>query len=154
MCEIHFVLAHDPQIGRWSHGQERQDSFVPLKQSSCQEYKTLEGFYRELAASDDYVSAKVGNRMLRLLPGLSELCKPFEVWGLTSHYDLWLLAEDDWRSPWMVCIQAFSDEYRIRYRIPESDAPWPDAYAEGSVSSELIACERVLIAMRRSGAWR
>jgi hypothetical protein len=92
--------------------------------------------------------------MLRLLPTLAEFCKPFQVWGLTSHYDLWLLAEDDWRSPWLVYISASAGEYRIRYRMAEVDAPWPDAYAEGTVSDELTACQRVLIGMKRSGGWK
>jgi hypothetical protein len=114
----------------------------------------LEGFYEKLAASDDSITAGIGNNMLCLLPMLSEFCKPFEVWGLTSLYHLWLLAADDWRSPWLVRITAYpGDEYRISYRMAEVDAPWPDALAEGLASDKLTACQFVLIGMKRSGGW-
>lgn len=92
--------------------------------------------------------------MLSLLPVLSELCDSYEVWGLTSLCHLWLLAEDDWRSPWLVRISAFpGEEYRISYRMPEADAPWPGALVEGMASDRLTACQYILIGMKRSGGW-
>lgn len=127
---------------------------MPLKRASCQESTTLEGFYQKLAASDDSVTAAVGNEMSSLLPVLSESFRSIDVWGLTSLYHLWLLAADDWRSPWFVRISAYpGHEYRISYRMAEVDAPWPDALVEGLASDTQTACEFVLIAMKRSGGW-
>lgn len=128
---------------------------MALKRASCQQSDTLEGFYSRLAASDDRVSAGIGNQMLSLLPMLSELCEPLEVWGLTSLYHLWLLAEDDWRSPWLVRITASpeGEEYKISYCMADIDAPWPGALVEGVAKGRQTACQFISIGMKRSGGW-
>ena len=69
--------------------------------------------------------------MLRLLPGLENICAPLQVWGLTSHHNLCLLAADDWRSPWLVVIIPHPSSYEVRYQMSEKERPWPDAMAVG-----------------------
>jgi hypothetical protein len=130
------------------------NSFMPLPRASCQPSATLEGFYQKLASSPDSGSSSTGAQMLSLLPRLAEICAPFHVWGLTSLYHLWLLAADDGRSPWLVCITATPSEgYRIEYRTVGADAPWPKATVEGVASDEATACRLVLSAMSHSGGW-
>ena len=127
---------------------------MPLKRASCQNSATLEDFYGQFATSDDSVSAELGSQMLSLLPLLSELCEPYQVWGLTSLCHLWLLAEDDWRSSWLVRISAFPNgEYRISYRTPQSHDPDPDALADHMASDRFIACQYILSGMKHSGGW-
>jgi hypothetical protein len=93
--------------------------------------------------------------MLALLPRLAEACAPFHVWGLTSLAHLWLLAADDWRSPWLVCITALPTEgYRIQYRTAVvADASSPKDITEGVGSDEATACRLILSAMSHSGGW-
>jgi hypothetical protein len=91
--------------------------------------------------------------MLPLLKMLSDACADFQVWGLTSHTDLWLLPSEDRYSPCLV--QVIADpcgEYRVRYKMKASDAPWPDAFVEGRVPDEPAACRLILIAMKQSVA--
>jgi hypothetical protein len=126
---------------------------MPLKRASCQSSKSLEGFYKDVAASEDSISSGVGRGMLELLPLLYEFCASFEVWGLTSHYHLWLLASDSPSSRWLVSITSFAVGYQIQYRMPETDAPWPDALVEGHSVDAAEACRLILIAMKRSGGW-
>jgi hypothetical protein len=127
---------------------------MPLKRASCQQPKSLETFYEEWATSSDSGSQSIGTQMLALLPMLTEACAAFNVWGLTSLAHLWLLAADDFRSPWLVCVTAFPGQgYRIRYRMTQADAPWPEAFAEGIAPDEADACRLILIAMKRSGGW-
>ena len=127
---------------------------MPLKRESSQNTRTLEGFYEDLAASSDDVSRSIGLQMLRLLPMLREACGNRAVWGLTSLTHLWLLAVDDWRSRWLVRITAFpGNGFRVSFRMPDADAPWPDAMVDGEARDERHACELTLIAMRESGGW-
>jgi len=128
---------------------------MPIKRASCQRSKSLEGFYEDVAASTDSVCSSIGRQKLELLPMLAEVCEPFAVWGLTSHYHLWLLAVDEPSTSWLVSISAFPGlGYRIQYRMAVSDAPWPEALVEGMAADEADACRLVLIAMKRSGGWQ
>jgi hypothetical protein len=128
---------------------------MPLRRASSQRATTLEGFYQELASSTDNVTSSIGAQMLSLLPMLTEVCVPFNVWGLTSLAHLWLLAADDWRSPWLVCVTAIPSEgYRIQYKTVEGDASRSEARVEGVAPDETTACRLILSAMRRSRGWQ
>ena len=127
---------------------------MPIKRASCQPSKSLEAFYEDLAASTDSVTSSIGRQMLVLLPMLAEVCAPFEVWGLTSHESLWLLAADDPSSAWLVSVTALPGQgYYIHYRMAEIDAPWSHALVQGRAPDEADACRLVLIAMKRSRGW-
>jgi hypothetical protein len=132
-----------------------ENSFVPIRRASCQPSASLEGFYQALAASSDSVSSSIGRQMLSLLPLLSDICVAFNVWGLTSHAHLWLLPSDDPSAPWLVAVMAFPGQgYQIRYKMTEADAPWPEAFVEGTAPDEAAACGLILTAIKRSGGWR
>jgi hypothetical protein len=127
---------------------------MALSRATCQRHGTLEEFYSELAASEDSISAAIGASMIGFLPLLRDACAEHEVWGLTSHSRLWLLAKDDYTSVWLVSIQAWpADGFRIQYRMPRDEAPWSEAIVEGFARDEAEACALVRIAMNRCKGW-
>lgn len=99
-------------------------------------------------------TSTLAQRMLPLLRMLSEVCNDKQVWGLTSHTDLWLVASEDEYSPWLVQVSAdVVRGYCVRYEMKAPDAPWPDAFVEGKAPDEATACKLILIAMKNSGGW-
>jgi hypothetical protein len=110
--------------------------------------------YEQVAASSDEARAARGAAMLRLLPGLEELCAPLQVWGLMSHVDLCLLTTDDWRAPWRVFIASHEGSYEVRYAMSETERPWPDAIACGTAEDVSQAIDMIRVAIDRSGGWR
>ena len=126
---------------------------MSIKRATCQPGPSLKSSYEEMAASTGGTSI-CAKHMLPLLKTLSDACTDYQVWGLTSHTDLWLLPSEDKYSPWLV--QVIADpcgEYRVRYKMKAFDAPWPEAFVEGKASDEAAACKLILIAMKNSGGW-
>jgi hypothetical protein len=128
---------------------------MALRRASCQPSKTLDKFYQELdGLPSDNCYSSVGHEMLRLLPALGHALEHVDVWGLTSHERLCLLARDDYTSPWFVIVRAVPpDGFQIRYLMPEKETPWPDAYVEGTAPTVAQACDFVVTAIKRSGGW-
>jgi|SRR5215472_1238148 len=127
---------------------------MPIRRASAQQGDSLEEFYEEAAASHGATVSMVGKQMLSLLSMLSDICADFDVWGLTSLYDLWLLPSDDPAAPWLVQISAqLTLGYQVRYKMTATEAPWPDAFVEGKAPDEAAACKLILIAMKNSGGW-
>ena len=128
---------------------------MSIQRASCQPGASLEDFYKEAAASDNSIVSRVGKQMMSFLPMLSDVCANFEVWGLTSMYDLWLLPSDGPFVPWLVQVSAQPGlGYQVRYKMTATEAPWPDAFVEGMAKDEAAACRLILIAMKRSEGWR
>jgi hypothetical protein len=123
---------------------------MPLQRISAQRSGTLVDFYSNIAKGP---TAEFGAMMLELIAFLnSHLTQT--VWALTSHYSLWLLSSDDYRSGWHIELMAMGSEgYRIRYRLPESQLPWENAMVEGMAKDKERALEYVLVAMERSNGW-
>src|SRR6476660_3789602 len=87
---------------------------------------TLDDFYRKLSVSDEAVSRQIGETMLSLLARLRALPDDRRVWGLTSHYQLVLLAADSYQTPWLVIVGVLDERnYFIEYLMPNEVAPWP-----------------------------
>jgi hypothetical protein len=99
------------------------------------------------------MTADIGRAMVDILPDLHEMSRTRDVWGLTSHYHLWLLAADDYKSRWLVEIIGYSGEYVIGFRLPEADEPWPNAVVRGTARTKTDALEMIETAMVRSGGW-
>ena len=78
-----------------------------MKRASCQS-GDLTAFYGALASSENLISAEIGRAMLALLSGTDDLCARYAMWGLTSHYHLWLLAEYDYATTWYVQVIGWS----------------------------------------------
>lgn len=122
----------------------------------CQDQKsrTLDEFYEEAQQSDDHVTHELGRAMLSLLAGLCAFHSDRRVYGLTSLYNLYLLAEDTSRSPWFVRVLALDQHtYHVEYLLPARLAPWPEAYVRGEARSEDEAIKMVVTAMERSEGW-
>jgi hypothetical protein len=125
-----------------------------LERCKDQPSKTLDEFYAELAAHDSYPDREGGQAMLDLIARLRRLEHPNRAWGLTSHYHLCLLAQDDSASPWYVrALTLDRRNYAIEYLMPPSLAPWPNAYVRGDARSEDEAIQMIITAMDRSGGW-
>ena len=93
--------------------------------------------------------------MLSLIERLRSLADDRQVWGLTSHFTLCLLAADTYQSPWFVrAVAVDRHSYFIQYLMPERLAPWPDASVGGTARSEDEAVEMVVKAMELSEGWR
>lgn len=121
----------------------------------CQDQKrqTLEEFYCD-ARDGHPESYEGGQAMLDLIERLRALPDERRLYGLTSLYNLCLLAQDTYTSPWYVrFIAASKQHYVIECLMPESEAPWPNAYIKGIATSEDEAVEMILVAMEKSGGW-
>ena len=107
-----------------------------------------------MSVSHEPVTRQIGETMLSLLSRLRALPDDRQVWGLTSHHWLCLLATDSWETPWFVKVLALSDRnYRIEYLMPERVAPWPKAYVAGEPRSEDEAVQMIQTAMEKSEGW-
>jgi hypothetical protein len=124
--------------------------------ASCQA-RPLTEFYSELAAPKNHESIVAGaHLMLELPPHLERACRNYDVWALTSHKDLVLLARDDYTSPWFVRIHPRTYApagYHVRYLMASGDAPWPHAIVGGSADSVKIAADMVATSLERCGGW-
>jgi hypothetical protein len=115
---------------------------------------TLDDFYRKLSVSDEAVSRQIGETMLSLLARLRALPDDRRVWGLTSHYQLVLLAADSYQTPWLVIVGVLDERnYFIEYLMPKEVAPWPGAYVKGEARSQEQAVQMILTGMEKSGGW-
>ena len=125
-----------------------------LTRCSDQQSKTLDDFYSELSVSHETVSREIGQAMLSLLARLRALPDDRRVWGLTSHYQLVLLAADSYQTPWLVIVAALDERnYFIEYLMPEEVAPWAGAYVKGEARSQEQAVQMILTGMEKSGGW-
>jgi len=125
---------------------------MPICRASAQMPESLVEFYEEFARSRD--DAHVGAAMLAFLRAFDERFPDRQVWGLTSIYHLWLLAQDDWRSSWLVSVLGDDSGFRVQYRMLPGEAPWPDALVSGRAPDLRRALDLVELAMDRSGGWR
>jgi hypothetical protein len=127
---------------------------MTLRRASCQSAGTVEAFYQRLAESTHDDTAVLGRAMVTFLAHLAPLFEGRDIWGLTSHYHLVLLAEDDYRSAWLVRVIAQPGlGYEIRYRWSDGDAPWNEAQVSGFAATVEDAVRMVGVAMTRSRGW-
>jgi hypothetical protein len=119
-----------------------------------QKSKTLDEFFEDVSQQDHVVSREGGKAMLDLMTRLRALSDSRQVYGLTSHHRLCLLAADSCQSPWFVIISALDKRnYFVEYLMPDDVAPWPHAYVRGEARSEDDAVKMVVTAMEKSEGW-
>ena len=126
-----------------------------LDRCSEQSRQTLDEFYASIR--DGYGGVYAGKTMLSLIAALRKHPDPRRVRGLTSHYHLGFLAADaasDVAYPILVWVVASDPHnYSIEYRLPDEEAPWPDAYVKGTAQSEEEAIRMILLGMDKSKGW-
>jgi hypothetical protein len=122
---------------------------MKLERCRDQPSKALDEFYGSLAASDHPESKSTGEAMLALLARLRMLDDPRQVWGLTSHYRLCLLARNTYQSPWYVIIIAISETL---FAIEQFVGDHQD-YERVQVGSLDAAVTAILRAMDQSCGW-
>ena len=125
-----------------------------MRLTHCKDQKSesLEEFYGELTRKDGWVEG--AKAMLELIARLRSLPDDRQVFGLTSHARLILLAEDDFTSPWFIIIAALDKRnYFVEYLMPESIAPWLGARVRGEGRSEDEAIQMIKTAMERCEGW-
>ncbi|RTQ47779.1 hypothetical protein EJV47_17820 [Hymenobacter gummosus] len=127
---------------------------MPLYTCRAQSRPSLTDFYSQLLSSDDAHTVDVGAGMLTLLELVHHAFPLTPIWGLTSLYQLHLLAHDDDCTPWYVAVAAAGrQEYWLEYLLPAAEAPWPGAFVRGRAHSLPQVLEYLRTAMRRSGGW-
>ncbi len=124
---------------------------IPCKDQGLQD---IEGYYQELSRSTNNFIRRKGLTIQSLLERLKAELVIDTVWALTSHDRLCFLAENDWRSPWLVIIDAPSESsFEIEYLVPQESAPWPFAYVKGTANCEDDAVNKLKIAFRQCQGW-
>lgn len=99
--------------------------------------------------------AEAARKMIQLIERLEETFRDRPVWGLTSLYNLKLLATDDWKTPWLVSIAPpVGGRFVIEYLMPEAEAPWPKARVVGESESIDAAVDMIIRAMEKSEGWK
>jgi hypothetical protein len=125
-----------------------------LTRCKDQASKTLDEFYTDISQHDGDIDRSIGQAMLNLLARLRALPGEREVWGLTSHYRLCLLAENSSATPWFVILAALDmQNFYIEYLMPERVAPWPNAYVRGEARSIDDAVRMIVTATEKSEGW-
>lgn len=126
---------------------------MPIRRNTDQKSKTLIQFYSDLKNDSNVVSKGVGTLMLNWIDRINSEFKETEIWGLTSHYHLFLQTENDNTSQTYVILTTGMDEYHIEYLIPKESEPWENAYVKGATKSLDEAMIMLKIAMRNCKGW-
>lgn len=127
---------------------------MPIIRCSEQKSRTLEKFYNDAKASDESTISGIGKVMLLIIDEINKTFTTTKIYGLTSHYRLFLLSADNGRTPWFVSIIALnSKNIYIEYLLPENKQPWADARVRGEASSIQEAMKYLIIAMTESQGW-
>jgi hypothetical protein len=116
--------------------------------------KSIQDIYTQFVnTSTDALSKERGNDMLAVIEMLNSVFSNTQIWALTSHYDLILQQQDDWKAEWYVKINSLGNDFCIEYLLPENKRPWKYAYVVGRVKGQNEAKKYILIAMKECGAW-
>jgi hypothetical protein len=119
---------------------------------------TLYEFYvrerDEYLRRGDELHAEMLDTMVRLLRHLESIDAP-TVFGVTSHFRLRLVTQDDYRSPDVATVEAVVDGPNtfgldVAYPMPPDDAPWDNAWVRGLAFDVPMAAEMIRAALIRS----
>jgi hypothetical protein len=121
-----------------------------------EQHGTVESFFQELQGPGGY--GPDCRAMFQLVKSLQVHPDNFVAWGLTSHFDLIFLAQNDSWERGLVAVSGYcnndqSTRYEISYAIPQEVAPWPHARVVGQTESIDVAIKMILTAMVRSRGW-
>ncbi len=94
----------------------------------------------------------IGKDMLALISVINELFPKTNLFGMTSHYRLVVLENDD-AFAWFIIISAVAGQFHFSYLLPQEKAPWQNAYVTGTANSLKEVKRFLLIAMRECKGW-
>ncbi len=130
---------------------------MEITRVSSQGSETLEEFYEDGMLRGGLVQGKKSSAMLKLLDHLCHHVAGPRLFGVTSHFSLNLVSDDDDYLPTIVHIDAqhvFVDDdnygYYIAYSMRPEDAPWPDAKVSGYARDVQTAGVMISEALKRS----
>ena len=104
---------------------------MPVIRSKSQTHDSLEGFYDELAKSDDTSSSQIGKTMIRWIERIEKKLPDTKIYGLTSHMHLILMPGETYKEDWAVKLIGMDNHYTVQYLMPRKDSPWLNAYVTG-----------------------
>lgn len=104
---------------------------MPIIPSKSQTHDSLEGFYNELARSDDTSSSQIGKTMIRWIKRIEKKLPDAKMYGLTSHMHLILMPGETYKDDWAVKLIGMDHHYTVQYLMPRKDSPWLNAYVTG-----------------------
>ncbi len=122
--------------------------------SKSQSTNGLKEFYLEASKDDDFTTKEIGKAMLMWIEGIEQALPELQIWGLTSHYKLVLMATETYHGDWSVIIIGQKGNYRVDYLIPKENAPWENAYVTGETTNFEEALKMTLTGIEKCGAWK
>ena len=107
---------------------------MPIIRSKSQPHDSLEGFYEELATSDDKYSSQIDKTMIKWIERIESTLPDATIYGLTSLMHLILMPGETAEEDWAVKLIGRDNYYTVQYLMPKKDAPWLNAYVTGEFS--------------------
>ena len=126
---------------------------MAINNSKSQPNKSLIEFYSEAATDSDFITSEIGKTMIKWIQEIERKLPDLQIWGLTSHYRLVLMATETHTGDWSVILIGQEGHYRVDYLIPLDEAPWENAYITGETTTFDKAMEMTLVGIEKSGAW-
>ncbi|MEO0332801.1 MAG: hypothetical protein AAF223_14145 [Bacteroidota bacterium] len=75
---------------------------MPIVRSKSQSHDSIEGFYEELAQSDEATSSQIGKTMLSWIKRIEKKLPEAKIYALTSHMHLVLMPGETYIEDWAV----------------------------------------------------
>lgn len=125
---------------------------MPITRCIDQSSKSLLEFYSEGAT--DEVSQMMRREMIGIINWLDEIFQETELFGLTSHLRLVLQSENVSYGRNHVTFIVTPGRYDIEYKLPEAEAPFPNASIIVHTDSRVSFKKYLLIAMKNSEGWK
>lgn len=126
---------------------------MPIIRINSQPHDSLEGFYKELAKSDDVTSSQIGKTMIRWIERIEKKLPDAKIYGLTSHMQLILMPGETYREDWAVKLIGMDNHYSVQYLMPRKDSPWLNAYMTGEFTDFDEAVAMSVRAIQLCGLW-
>ena len=104
---------------------------MPIVRSKSQSHDSIEGFYEELARSDEATSRQIGRPMLKWIERIEKKLPEANIYALSSHAHLVLMPGETYKEDWAVKLIGMNNHYTVQYLMPRKDSPWLNAYVTG-----------------------
>ncbi|TWT31011.1 hypothetical protein KOR34_43850 [Posidoniimonas corsicana] len=119
---------------------------MKISRITAQRGCTLREFYSR-AAEEFPALSDILNGMVELIDYVEATISSPDVFGVTSHLRLRLVAKNDYRSETLVVIAPDVDVYDVSYELAPDFAPWDNAWVHGQARCVAEATEMIAIAL-------